>query len=476
MGPAPTDTGLAAKVEAEEAARKDAEARLAAAEKALAEQAAAAKAQADAIAQQQAKLDELAQAIEAEKARSEAAAAGFVKTATLTPMVGARWDGLTLQGFAQIDYMNRQSSIDQLNDATGDTLNQDRIFVKRARLKLIADYGRMLGALELDGNTVNGAQARPMNVEASYSLAPRARGGTSPAIATAGVFKIPFGQEIGEADTDRLFLERSTAERALFPGEYDVGARLAGTWRAFVYSVAVMNGDPIGERGFPLRDPNGAKDVVGRVGIDTKVGAARLVAGFSALDGRGFHKGTPSTKDQIVWRDLNEDGAVELSEIQNIPGQPATPSMSFDRFAVGGDLALSVPVPGLGALYARGEIVVANNLDRALVPADPVVATRDLRETGYYAQLLQELGAHAQVGVRYDRYDPDADATARQSGNFVPTSQVFQTFAIAGALRTTNDRLILEYDVNRNHQGRDAAGNPVNLKDNALLLRAEVKF
>jgi hypothetical protein len=150
--------------------------------------------------------------------------------------------------------------------------------------------------------------------------------------------------------------------------------------------------------------------------------------------------------------------------------------MSFDRFAVGGDLALSVPVPGLGALYARGEIVVANNLDRALVPADPVVATRDLRETGYYAQLLQELGAHAQVGVRYDRYDPDADATARQSGNFVPTSQVFQTFAIAGALRTTNDRLILEYDVNRNHQGRDAAGNPVNLKDNALLLRAEVKF
>ena len=47
-------------------------------------------------------------------------------------------------------------------------------------------------------------------------------------------------------------MERSTAERALFPGEYDVGARLMGGWRFVRYVIAVQNGNPIGERSFPL--------------------------------------------------------------------------------------------------------------------------------------------------------------------------------------------------------------------------------
>jgi hypothetical protein len=315
-----------------------------------------------------------------------------------------------------------------------------------------------------------------MNVEASYSLVERARGGTSPAVVTAGVFKIPFGEEIGEADTDRLFLERSTSERALFPGEYDAGARLAGTWRAFSYSIAAMNGEPIGEKSFPMQDPNGSKDLVGRVGIDTAVGRSRVIAGFSALSGTGFHKGAPATKDTLTWRDLNEDGAVELDEIQNIPGHAATPSSNFDRFAVGADVRLVAPVPGLGALELRGEVYLASNLDRGLVPADPVASGHDLRELGYYAQVVQELGTRAQLGVRYDHYDPNADTTDTQSGAVVPSTSTFSTLAIAAALRYQNARLVLEYDVNRNHLGRAADGTPADLEDDALLLRAEVKF
>ncbi|HTJ41005.1 MAG TPA: hypothetical protein VL463_02890 [Kofleriaceae bacterium] len=476
MGGDAAANSLEARLAAEEAARKEAEARLAAAEQALAEAQAAAKANADAIAAQKQAIDDLAAQIAAEKARSEAAAAGFVKTATLSPMVGSRWDGVALQGFAEVDYHDRQSSSDQLVDATGAPLNQDRIFVKRARVKLTADYGRVMGAIELDGNTVSGAQVRPMNVEASYSLVDRARGGTSPAVVTAGVFKIPFGEEIGESDPDRLFLERSTSERALFPGEYDAGARLAGTWRSFNYSVAATNGEPIGEKSFPLQDPNGAKDVVGRVGIDAPVGSSRVLAGVSALSGTGFHKGAPATKDSIVWRDLNEDGVVELNEIQNIPGHAATPSSSFSRFAVGADARLVVPVPSLGAFELRGEIYLANNLDRGLVPADPVASAHDLRELGYYAQVLQELSERVQIGVRYDHYDPDADVTDTQSGQIVPSTSTFATLALAAALRFENARLVLEYDVNRNHLGRAADGTPTNLKDNALLVRAEVKF
>ena len=476
MGADPGGAQVNARLDAEEAARKAAEDRLAAAEKALADQAAAQKQAIDALAAQKQAIDALAAQLAAEKAAREGAMADLAKAAARTPLVGSRWDGVTLTGFTQIDLMFNQESIDQLDNSTQAPLNQDRFFVKRARVKAALDYGRVVGAIEFDGNTVNGPQVRPMNVEAGFSLTERARGGTSPAIVSAGIFKIPFGQEIGEADTDRLFLERSTSERAMFPGEYDLGARIAGSWRAFNYALAFMNGEPIGEKAFPLRDPNGAKDIVGRVGLDTLLGTAHLIAGASALEGNGFHAGTPATKDQIVWRDLNEDGVVELSEIQNIPGQPASPSASFSRFALGADLRLVVPVATLGDLEVRGEVYVAKNLDRALVIADPIASSRDLRETGYYAQILQGFPHGLSAGVRYDHYDPDADVTSLQSGNVVPSTQTFTTFAFAGALRLGNGRVVVEYDVNRNHLGRGADGTPINLKDNALLVRTEVRF
>ncbi|MCE9575663.1 MAG: OprO/OprP family phosphate-selective porin [Deltaproteobacteria bacterium] len=476
--PDPAIAELKTRLDAEEAARKAAEERLAAAEQNLAAQAAAAKTAADAVAAQQAKLDALSTQLAAEATARTAAitAASDAITRTAPPSIGARWGGVSLSGFAQIDLAIRQSSSDQLVDATSEPLNQDRFNLRRARLKVNADYGRVLGALELDANTNNGSQARVVGAEASYSFAKRERGATSPAIATIGSFKIPFGQEVLESDADRLFLERSTVARALFPGEFDLGARVAGSWRSFSYSLAAQNGEPIGEKGFPLRDPNAAKDYTGHVGIDTTFGKLRIVAGLSALTGTGFHKGSPATKDQLVWRDTNENGVVELSEIQNIPGHAATAATNFDRFAVGGDLRLVLPIAKVGKLELRGEITTGNNLDRAIVPADPVSSGRDLRELGYYVQLLQELPHGFILGARFDHYDPDADATDRQSGEVVPSVATFSSLALAAAARIQNGRLIVEYDVNRNHQGRDAAGVPTNLKDNAFLVRAEVKF
>jgi len=59
--------------------------------------------------------------------------------------------------------------------------------------------------------------------------------------AAIGVPKIPFGFEVEQSDKERLFLERSTVVRALFPGEYDVGARLSGRWKFLSYAIAVQN-------------------------------------------------------------------------------------------------------------------------------------------------------------------------------------------------------------------------------------------
>jgi len=90
--------------------------------------------------------------------------------------------------------------------------------------------------------------------------------------------------------------------------------------------------------------------------------------------------------------------------------------------------------------------------------------------------VTQELSRHAMVGFRYDYYNPDKDSTDKQNAVTVPQTFMYQTFAFTAALQAPSGRLIVEYDVNTNHQGRDPNGLPTNLKDNAVSLRGEVKF
>lgn len=398
----------------------------------------------------------LAQKLAAEKADRDAA-------------ISKTKSAVTAGGFVQVDAAIRQSSQDELKQS-GDPLNQDRFWVRRARPRLAATYGRAGGVIELDANTVSGLQVRPSNIEATYQALPAIKVGL-------GIAKIPFGYEVEESDRTRLFLERSNAERALFPGEYDVGAKISGGWKFLRYAVAVQNGEPVGEKGgFTLRDPNQAKDVSARAGIDTAAGDIHIAGGLSFLTGRGFHAGTPVTKDQLVWRDLNEDGTVNTGEIQVIPGQSATPSASFDRFAVGADLELTLDLHDLGTLTVYGEVVAAGNLDRANVIADPVISGRDYRELGYYAAAIHQPAKWAMYGVRFDKYDPDADASELRTGMVVPVNQTMSTLAVTGALIVDHARLILEWDHNRNHSGRTVSGVPTNLGDDAVTLRAQVEL
>jgi hypothetical protein len=398
------------------------------------------------------------------------------------PLVGAIRGGLSLGGFVQADYQMRESSDDQLNSVTGAPLNQNYVFIRRARLRLSADYGVVGGLVELDGNTVNGTTARVIGAEVSLRWPPPTPERPSYIGLTAGLFKIPFGFEVGQRDTDRLFMERSTSERAFFPGEYDLGARLSGGWTFLRYAVAAMNGDPLGEKNFPGRDPNSAKDFIGRVGVDFDFARPRvpirLAAGVSGLAGTGFTKGTTATKDVVVWRDANDNGVLDPGELQIIPGSAATQSRNFNRFALGGDVQFGLKIPVLGWLMLYGELVSASNLDRSIVVAAPSSASdRDLRELGWYAAATLELTRWAQVGVRYDAYNPDLDSTDRRKGNPVLTDLSYSTLAVVGALRyQALGRLSVEYDINRNHNGRDATGRPTNLADNVLLVRAQAVF
>src|SRR5262249_28907428 len=141
---------------------------------------------------------------------------------------------------------------------------------------------------------------------------------------TAGMFRTPFGFEVQEPERLRPFLERSSMSNALFPQSFDLGLRILGGFPMARWSLAVMNGEPIGEKNFPGRDPNKSKDVVFRVGAASEVfPGIRLEGGVSGLSGQGFHKGNPATADQIQWVDQNTDGNVNaIGEITVVPGSP----------------------------------------------------------------------------------------------------------------------------------------------------------
>jgi len=305
---------------------------------------------------------ELERRVSEERAQREAADAKLSSEAKADLQAGlAAWpavagsEGLTLSGFLQADMYVRQSSEDQLNSSTGAPLNDNRFAIKRARLRASIDRRYLAAIMEVDANTNNGPQARPMNMEATAKLP----GDDVPYVAgSVGIFKIPYGYEIGQKDYERLFAERSNLERALFPGEYDLGARLAGGWRYVRYALAVQNGEPLGESTFPGRDPNGAKDVVGRLGAVASLGGGvDIQGGFSGLYGKGLHKGTAPTKPTVTWNDINEDGRIQTnSELIPVVGSSALPSMDFARHAIGLDLLVSAAIPKLGTTTAYGEV------------------------------------------------------------------------------------------------------------------------
>jgi len=398
---------------------------------------------------------------------------------------------LRLSGYVQADAVAyRQSSVDEVNPATGEPLNEDRFSITRARLRAEALSAYLSGAIELDANTVQGPVARIVEAEVSARL-PSPKPDAPPyAMLTLGLFKIPFGVEGPERERSRLFLERSTMTRALFPGNYDLGLRLSGGYRVFRYALAIMNGEPIGQVFFPGRDANGGKDLLGRIGVDTSPHERlRIQGGFSALSGAGLHRGTPSTKDVLVWRDENENGLVDGTEIQVIPGTAATPSENFPRFALGADLRVTWKWPKIGESCLSFEIARAQNLDRGVEPADPIGAGRDKRELGFYVGLTQELGKYAMIGVRYDRYDPDQDSSEQRGENLVPKDSTYSTLAVAAAFRYTPSswtfgaespfpalRVVAEYDHRANALGRTAGRLPTTLGDDSFAIRGEVSF
>jgi hypothetical protein len=385
-------------------------------------------------------------------------------------------DGISYGAYVQGQYETHQDSEDQLLQG-GTPENKDRYSIRRARVSLLGEWQYAAFALEIDANTTNGPQVDLRKAEASLQYRPDRK--KPPMImATLGQFDTPFGYELVESPRTRWFMERSVLSRAFWPGEPDLGLRLAGALGFFRWTIASINGNPLGESSpYALEDPLAAKDVVFRFGVDTTPREdLQIAGGISATRGKGFHAGTDATKSGLQWVDINGDGMIQTIELQPIIGRAATPSQSFDRWAAGADVRVNVRTP-LGVTKVYAEIIAAANMDRGLFVADPIAAGADQRELGFYAGVVQEICRYGVVGFRFDMYDPNSDALDKRGGKLLPYSQVITTASplIGLTLPDGRARLALEYDIIHNGLARDAEGVPTNLKENTWTVRLQVQ-
>ena len=102
---------------------------------------------------------------------------------------------------------------------------------------------------------------------------------------------------------------------------------------------------------------------------------------------------------------------------------------------------------------------------------------RDSRELGWYLALTQQLTRWAAFGVRYDRYNPDADRTDKIAAQVVPRDLTLSTLSVALAAEyAPYVRLTLEWDHNQNALARSASGGPATLGSDTVTFRAQVLF
>jgi hypothetical protein len=384
-------------------------------------------------------------------------------------------EGISASAYLQAQYENHQESQDQLSPS-GQLLNKNRFSIRRARATLVGEWEYVASVLELDANTTNGPQVDLRKAEASLQYRPDR---TQPPIimGTLGIFDTPFGYEVSETSRARFFMEPTSAANAMFPGQADIGVRIAGAVSFFRWTIAALNGEPLGAASpYILQDPINAKDVLFRFGFEKLVlPDLHLAADVSALRGRGFHPGTLPSSSSVQWHDVNEDGLVQPSEVVGVPAGDGAPSASFDRWAVGADLRLRYRW-WLGDAKIYGEFVLAQNLDRNLYVADPVSTGLDQRELGFYVAAVQEVTRWGFVGLRYDLYDPNSNTFDKRLGSLLPYSEAVKTISpLVGLTIPGRARLLFQYDIISNAYARSASGVPTSLADNVWTLRLQVE-
>jgi hypothetical protein len=337
-------------------------------------------------------------------------------------------DGLKkikIGGYIQSRFEWRQ---DAAEGATADTKGaltaspSDRFYVKRAYLKTTyegrnAEY--MLQFDGADGFALKDAEATFVDTWTPFKFR-----------LTLGQFKLPFGYEIQQSDTEREMPERSLiiGSAGYFDGERDRGVRLQGRYEFLRLAVALVNGNGIKDKLYNTADPNKFKDVVGRLSADFGF----VTGGLSAYYGRGGLE----TTGVAATDPTAKSGTVTYA--------------AYRRVRLGADVQGYVDVPGVGGLALKGEVIWGKDtpfdttINNVAVTADPC---KTVAKLGWTVTAVQNIGDNLGVAVRLNQLDPSLKGSL-DSGCPVDKLTALQTKADGDRITTLGGAFL--YHVSNN--------------------------
>jgi hypothetical protein len=319
--------------------------------------------------------------------------------------------------------------------ADGTTTNETLVRLRRARLKAEvtpSDYAQLTIEIEPlpKGARVPQAGTFARNVEA-IGIA-RVSDDTRFELAM-GQFNLPFGSEIMESNAGRPFIDSSFAMGAMFPGDFDIGARGMFVHRGLTMMASVVNGVMLGEPTFALSpDFDGTKDLTLRADYDF----GPLDVGVSAYLGKGSRTDTPRLAF-ASWRRSAWNAEATLHH-------PALPKLGDTKIVFGATL---------GTNMDRGVAYSFTLPDFPRAPGGPIA---DKRQLGAVVRVEQDATRWITLGVRYDYYTPELDVA--DDGR--------SAFAAVGVVHFTRFlQTMLEYDVAFDHVHPAAAPTARNVTD-----------
>jgi len=270
----------------------------------------------------------------------------------------------------------------------------------------------------------------------------------------AGKFNRP-NYEVETSSSDLECLERSRVIKALYPGEYAIGAKLevAPPKIPLKFQLAIFNGndgqvypDATGANQNPSpgndnKDFDNYKDLMGRLTYAFKLGHW----GGLTIGAHGYYGAVRATTDTLLKSDYTKDKSVAIGS-------------KLNRNWVGGELQFYADV--LGGLVIKGEYIMGVNAFPGFnsstsstsftssinTTKDTVTQTYTSTKTtsiapnirrnfsGFYVYLVKNIGKRNQFAIRYESYDPNSKLGGGDLG--------IKAYK-AGSTKTTTDKNII---------------------------------
>ncbi|MDY7229915.1 porin [Hyalangium rubrum] len=296
---------------------------------------------------------------------------------------------LKISGYVQSRYQYQQPDEDEANPGVHLNDGFSRFTVRRGRIK--TTYNGDMGLLMLQVDIIPTAVAL-RDAEATLYIP-----GTKQNLSvTLGQMKLPFGYEAPQSSSDREFPERTRVVGAYLPGERDRGLRFNGKFGVMRVAAGFFDGNGISNSNFFGVDNDKEKDFVGRLGFDLKW----ISGGVSGWKGTTLGKRTTGPN-------------------------PDAFRTAYDRDRVGADLQVYLDLLPLGGTALKGEFIGGTAYQRNNVEQLGIAGH------GYYALLVQNIGIHDILALRYEYFDGQNGLDAIESGSRLGTNNAIGTLGIA---------------------------------------------